>query len=107
MKDQANELRHRLSNQASMISIVAHDLRHPLFLLTLVSELAGANADDAMALRRTLETIRRTLPMMRRLVDDLEDYGSMQAGKLRLDCRPVAPSLIVETAIAAFAPLAE
>jgi signal transduction histidine kinase len=100
-------LKQRLSNQASMISIVAHDLRHPLFLLTLASELASTNGEDGMAFVRTLEMIQKTLPMMRRLIDDLEDYGSMQAGNLRLDCKPVAPSVIVETALALFAPLAE
>jgi signal transduction histidine kinase len=92
-----DELARRLRNQANLIGTVAHDIRHPLFQLALTVELA--NAIDA----RKMEAIRNALGSITRLVDDLDDYGSLQVGQLRLVRRTVHPSAIVKAAVAAFA----
>jgi signal transduction histidine kinase len=95
--DDHHELARRLRNQANLIGTVAHDIRHPLFQLALTVELASAI--DA----RKLEAIHNALGSITRLVDDLDDYGSLQVGQLRLVRRTVHPSAIVKAAVAAFA----
>jgi signal transduction histidine kinase len=92
-----DQLARRLRNQANLIGTVAHDIRHPLFQLALTVELACAI--DA----RRLQAIRNALGSITRLVDDLDDYGSLQVGQLRLVCRTVHPSAIVNAATATFA----
>jgi two-component system, OmpR family, sensor histidine kinase BaeS len=101
-----DELARRLQNQATMIGVVAHDLRLPLFRLALSLELASSAEGDHSTLVRHLEAIRAALDGITRLVDDLDDYGSLQAGQLRLVCRPVHPATIVKSALVAFAPVA-
>src|SRR6202042_1230050 len=84
-----DEFARRLQNQARMIGVVAHDLRLLLFRLALSLELANSAEDDRSTLARHLDAIRAALDGSTRLVDDLDDYGSLQAGQLRLICRPV------------------
>jgi signal transduction histidine kinase len=105
--DHNDELGRRLRNQMSMLAIVAHDLRNPLFRLALAAELADGAGDHRAALARNLEATRGVLAVMKRLIDDLDDYSSLQAGRLRLVRRPVDPAVIVKSAVAAFAPFAE
>ncbi len=105
--DHDDELAQRLRNQVSTLAIVAHDLRNPLFRLALVAELAARADDHRAALARNLEATRGALAAMKRLIDDLDDYSSLQAGQLRLVRRPLDPAVIVKSTLAAFAPLAE
>ncbi len=99
------DLSRRLSNQANMLAFVAHDLRQPLFRIAMAAELAGSNG-DVSALTRTLEAVQSSLVCIHRLVDDLDDFGSLQAGQLRLICRSLEPAAVVSAALAAFEPIA-
>jgi signal transduction histidine kinase len=99
-------LERRLRNQATMIGVVAHDLRLPLFRLAMAAELATSAEEDREAVMRNLASIRSALDVMTRLIDDLDDYGSLQAGQLRLVRRLVAPAAIVHSALIAFGPVA-
>ena len=101
-----SELARRLRNQATMIGAVAHEIRSPLFRLAIAVELAKATHDDRVALARSHEAIIDALSSITRMVDDLDDYGSLQAGRLRLICRPISPVKIVRSALATFAPVA-
>jgi signal transduction histidine kinase len=101
-----DEFARRLQNQARMMGVVAHDLRLLLFRLALSLELASSAEDDRSTLARHLDAIRAALDGSTRLVDDLDDYGSLQAGQLRLICHPVDPATIVKSALVSFAPVA-
>jgi signal transduction histidine kinase len=98
----AGRLTTRLRNQATMIAIVAHDLRHPLYRITLATDLARGAEGDRATVARSLEAIRLGLASMNRLVEDLDDYASLQSGHLRLNCRPVHPAAVVSSAVGAF-----
>ena len=106
LRHDAGTLSRRLQNQANMMAVVAHDLRHPLFRISLAADLASEIENDREALERSLAMIREGLASMSRLVEDLDDYGSLQAGRLQVVRRPLAPSTIVESAIGAFTPMA-
>ena len=56
---------------------------------------------------RALETIERNARSQAQLVDDLLDVSRIVTGKLRLDLRPVALAVAVETALDAVRPTAE
>jgi signal transduction histidine kinase len=100
------DLATRLRNQSTMIGTVAHDLRLPLFRLAIAVELASHEDNDRGAFERNLEGIVTALSSTTRMVDDLDDYGSLQAGQLRLLRRSTAPAAVVRAAMAVFAPIA-
>jgi signal transduction histidine kinase len=98
------DLASRLRNEAKMIAIIAHDLRQPLFRIAVGIDLASeVDGGDPV---RGIQAIREGLASMSRLVEDLDDYASLQSGRLRLACHPVHPTTIIESALAAFTPLA-
>jgi signal transduction histidine kinase len=99
------DLASRLRHQTDMLAIVAHDLRHPLYRAALALDLA-IEENDSKVVARNLDAIRDAFASVSRLVEDLDDYASLQTGRLRLACRTVHPTTIIESAFTAFAPLA-
>lgn len=90
-----------------VLAVVAHDLRNPLNLILMTSELlAGEQLTDE---RRTeiLGISTRAAKEMNRLIDDLLDHVRLQAGKLSLDVEEVNVDVIVRQAEETFRPLAE
>ncbi|HEY0133753.1 MAG TPA: hybrid sensor histidine kinase/response regulator, partial [Nannocystis sp.] len=74
-----------------MLAVVSHDLRNPLAVIgTSVDLLARSLGDDERAprLRRSVDTIRRAVGGMSRLIADLLDSASIDAGSLSLDPAP-------------------
>jgi signal transduction histidine kinase len=80
------------------LRIVSHDLRSPLTAIATAAELLvrslGNEARD-VPLRRYTETIRRGARSMNRLVDDLLDLASIDAGGFSLDPEPVAANDLI------------
>jgi signal transduction histidine kinase len=76
-------------------SIVSHDLRNPVHTVAMAVSLlleAGDRMDDA-ARRRSLLAIQRSSRSMARLLDDLLDVATFEAGRLAIQAAPtdVAP----------------
>ncbi len=84
-----------------VLAIVSHDLRTPLgaILMTAAGLTKTAAAADASGLLpRTVGRIQRSAQQMLRLIEDLLDFASIEAGSLAIKRRPDAPgSLIAET----------
>lgn len=95
-----------LDDTASVLELVVHDLQNPLFPLALATELATTAHEDRGALLRYLDSIRKTIAAISRVADDLDEYRSLQTGKLRLIRRRIEPAKIVHAAISRLAPLA-
>ena len=89
-----------------MLAQVAHDQRLSLFRISLAAELVSEVDADREVLRIGIDAIREGVASLSRLVQDLDDYTSLQAGHLRLVVAPVNPCAIVKSALAAFALLA-
>jgi signal transduction histidine kinase len=91
-----------------MLSIVAHDLRSPLTAAQFGASVLALQVPENRreASRKTAETIHRSIRLATRLVEDLLDVASIEAGKLRLDLKDVSPEVLVQNAVQSCLPLA-
>jgi PAS domain S-box-containing protein len=96
------------------LAVVSHDLRGPLTNILMASKTleqlverlapAGPLGDAARSGNRV---VIRCATRMTRLVDDLQDFASIEAGQLSVVRAPHAPDSIAREAIEAFQPMAE
>jgi len=90
-----------------VLGVVAHDLRNPLNLILMTTELL---IDEELAPERRKEMLgiaMRAAKQMNRLIDDLLDHVRLQAGKLSLEVEEVSVAAIIKQAEETFRPLAE
>ena len=90
-----------------VLGVVAHDLRNPLNLILMTTELL---IDEELTPERRKEMLgiaTRAAKQMNRLIDDLLDHVRLQAGKLSLDVEDVSVDTIFKQAEETFRPLAE
>ena len=91
-----------------MLSIVVHDLRSPLTAAQFAASLLALEVPEnrRAAARKAAETIHRSIRLATRLVEDLLDVASIEAGKLTLDLKEVSPEVLVQNAVESCLPLA-
>lgn len=88
LAEEANQLKSRF------LSTVSHELRTPLSLIVgtiemLLRERGGRQADLPAAYQRDLRSIRTSAQHLARLISDVLDLASSQAGELRLVGEPL------------------
>lgn len=73
------------------IAIMSHELRHPLNLIQLNTELLARMPEVGVAPKAVgaLEKIRKAVHNQSQIIGDLLDLSRIQTGKLKLDCRPL------------------
>lgn len=80
-----------------VMSVVTHDLRGALNALnyssTAIEEVLPAQTDERLP--RLLTTMRESVEWMDRLINDLVDIASIEAGRLSLELRAVEPAALV------------
>jgi signal transduction histidine kinase len=91
------ERRREVELRDRILAVVSHDLRNPLGAIDLGAALLLKNTtvrSDPMA-RKQAETVQRAAGRMDRLISDLLDMSSIQAGRLSLHREkcPLAPIL--------------
>jgi PAS domain S-box-containing protein len=105
-----NALLYRRAQQATrtrdeVLGIVSHDLRSALSTISLC---AGALADPVPApiegVHAMADAIRHSTDWAQRLIRDLVDVTSLEAGSLALHRRPVRPSAVLDRAYESFRP---
>ena len=81
-----------------VLGVVAHDLRSPLQAVLLQSQLMGrAGADPERRDRKPVEIIRHAARRMDRLIQDMLDVASLEAGALAVHPAPLeAVSLLTD-----------
>lgn len=92
-----------------ILAIVSHDLRNPIGTIDLASNVLLARRairHDTTA-QRQVEVIRRGTARATRLIDDLLDVSSIQAGKLALHLAPCELETLLTEAVHAHEPLAD
>jgi signal transduction histidine kinase len=94
------DLRELEADRQSMTQLTVHDLRTPLTSLTMglemLPQLGSLNAEQHQA----LNLLRRGSEVLRKLVDDLLDIGSVgQLGRAALCCRSCVPGDLITAAI--------
>ena len=87
-----------LSNRDNFLGIVSHDLRNLLGGIVISAELLSARApgnEDGVQTLETAARIQRYAARMNRLIGDLLDVGSMDAGCLAVTAtRGVTPTRV-------------
>jgi signal transduction histidine kinase len=99
----------RLGNRDDFLGMVSHDLRNLLTGVVLEATLLAEGAGDSDEGRRTVaavDRLQRYAARMNRLVGDLVDVVSIDAGKLTVHRRPHDAKALLEEAMEAFAPRA-
>jgi len=85
--------------KSEFVSFVAHELKNPMTSIKGYTELLAAGAVGPINEMQSnfLTTIKSNVERMSTLVSDLNDNSKIEAGKLRLEFRPVAvPDLVDE-----------
>nr|MCU0686992.1 ATP-binding protein [Polyangiaceae bacterium] len=91
-----------------VLAVVSHDLRTPLGTIMLGATLLTEepDGDDPSGARlKTIATVTRAVAQMDRLLKDLLDMSSIDAGHLSLDRQPYALGPLVEDAFETLRPL--
>jgi PAS domain S-box-containing protein len=84
-------LRSAVKSRDEVLRVVSHDLRDPLQCIALTAQQIGEQIESGLvpeALRPAVDRLLRSSRSMTRLVDDLLDVASIEAGRLGL--RPTA-----------------
>jgi PAS domain S-box-containing protein len=92
-----------------VLSIVSHDLKNPLAGIALSADalLQGSAVSERRRGRRHIERIRRGASQMRRIIDDLLDLGSIDAGQLAIECNDESLDALIDEALEVLTPLAQ
>jgi signal transduction histidine kinase/CheY-like chemotaxis protein len=88
------------------LATVSHELRTPLTSILGWVQLLR-NESDPMILGEALDTIDRNARAQSRLIEDILDFSRINAGKLRLDVRPVDLIDVIGAALDVVRPGAE
>ena len=91
----AREVRASVAARDSLLAIVSHDLRGPLSAIQLSAELVERTVERG-ELRRPLDTILRSANRMTRLIDDLLQAATIEAGTFAVVLEPHEVASIVE-----------
>jgi PAS domain S-box-containing protein len=105
----AHEAQEALRAREDLLAIVSHDLRNPLgVVLASTALLLKSNLppDKQERARRQVEAIQRAGNRMNRLIRDLLDFASIQAGRLSVSVRPQDVSAMVSEVLEVMEPLA-
>jgi len=95
----------RARGRTDVLSIVAHDLRNPLHLISSSSSLLLEQPELSVAQReRMLQMTQRAVGQMNRLTSDLLDATRLQAGQLKLALTDTDARAIVHQVEETFGP---
>jgi len=87
--------------KSDFVSFVAHELKNPMTSIKGYSELLAAGAVGSINEMQTnfLNTIRSNVERMSTLVSDLNDNSKIEAGRLRLEFKPVEVNELVDDVV--------
>lgn len=98
-----------LATRDDFLGMASHDLRTILGGISLSAAMLLRNAADVKsgpAMRAHAEKIQRATVRMNRLIGDLVDIASIEAGKLRVLPKPNDAAALVRESVEAFQPVA-
>lgn len=90
-----------------MLRIVSHDLRNPVTGVLMGTRMLRRRLEEGHPALDTVEGIEIAAERQRRLIRDLGDVASIEAGQLSVEPRPHEVAALVRNAVRSFAPVAE
>lgn len=90
-----------------VLAVVSHDLRNLLDPISLNAALLLEDTAAGSLARRPLERIGRAVEQMDRLIHDLLDVASIEAGRLVLAPEPIDPADLIAEVLECHSPAAE
>jgi hypothetical protein len=98
---------HATELRDEVLGIVAHDLRNPLSSILLQSQLLRPpDAGPDRRSHRPAEVIQRAAKRMNRLIRDLLDVSTMEAGRFAIEHARISPSELLAEFVEAQRPMA-
>jgi len=88
-----------------VLAIVSHDLKNPLESVMLSASML-LRGPESPRVRRYAEAMQRSVARMDRLIRELLDLSSLDAGRFRVEARPEPLEEVIGEALAVLAPLA-
>ncbi|HEU4630816.1 MAG TPA: HAMP domain-containing sensor histidine kinase, partial [Gemmatimonadaceae bacterium] len=89
-----------------VLAVVAHDLRNPLSRISTTAALLADASLPSESRQQLLGVLQRSAGAMDRLVRDLLDVASIEAGRLAVERRPLDVAALVADVCALFGPAA-
>ena len=86
-----------------ILAIVSHDLRNPLGAILMIADALVKKGAPGLPAGR----IKRSAERMLRLIEDLLDFASIEAGRLSIKRQPQDPGWLVQEAITGFESVAQ
>ena len=103
------EAQRAVRTREDVLAIVSHDLKNPLGSISLSTQLMRRllpPGEEGERLRKHTHTIERSVERMDRLIRDLLDMASVQAGQLKLDLGRYEVEDLVRDGLVLLEPLA-
>jgi PAS domain S-box-containing protein len=102
------EARRAVQARDDVLGIVAHDLRNPVNSILMASHmLVRRGSEPERRAQKPLHAIGRSALRMNRLINDLLDVTSMEAGRLSIEPTPVSACQIISDSVEAHRALAD
>jgi CheY-like chemotaxis protein len=98
LKRENEVLTEAVSARDTILSIVAHDLRNPLNVISLAATSLLQRLPSSAA-RRPVERIMRSAQRAERMVRDLLAIGALETGQFSLEVKPVEPAGLILSAL--------
>jgi PAS domain S-box-containing protein len=102
-------LRAALRAREEVLSVVSHDLRNPLWTIVMNASMLARSASGSESrhlLEKSVDTILRSAKQMTRMIDDLLDVASIEAGRLSVKRKREDARLLMMEAVASMELLA-
>ena len=96
------QAQHAIRQRDETLAIVSHDLRNPLTAISMVVAAMEHPATREEERERFTTMIRRSAHLMRRMIDDLRDVASIEAGRLSMQFTSLDPAGLVRHALQFF-----
>jgi signal transduction histidine kinase len=95
-----------VADRQHVLSVVSHDLRNPLNTILLAAETLKDDGTPAEIREKGLSAITRAAARMNRMISDLLDVNSIEAGRLAINALPQDPLSVVAEVLDMFGPQA-
>ncbi len=90
---------HLARMRAEFLANMSHEIRTPLHAILGFSAVGARHVTNPERVRELLAKINRSGRLLMSVVNDILDFAAIEAGKLRVECRPIEAGSLLDDAI--------